>query len=178
MCYDTHSKITVFSCPDYDDYDSDEGPALPCDSDSDSEAEGGRPRAKHARGGVWGRRDALVVEDGGGETFKAMAQAFQQERNIKGANGKKKNNVWGSFIQEESLNSEMTGALGVGRSLRDLDSDRGAETYDYTLIAKERREEEKRRRKDEKNKEVTSLDDEMDSYWNDKGDVVEDIEKS
>jgi len=161
---------------DYDEYDSDEAPALPCDSDSDSENEGGRPKAKHSRGGVWGRRDALVVEDGGGETFKAMAQAFQKDRNIKAVNGKKKNNVWGSFIQEESLNSEMTGALGVGRSLRDLDSDRGAETYDYTLIAKERREEEKRIRKGEKNKEICSLDDEMDSYWNNKSTQEEKIE--
>jgi len=163
----------------YDDYDSDDAPALPCDSDSDSDTGGSRPKAKLAKGGVWGRRDALVVDDGGGDTFKKMAQAFQEDRDTKGLNGKKKkNNIWGSFIQEESLNTEMTGALGVGRSLRDLDSDRGAETYDYTLIAKERREEEKRRRKGEKNKEVTSLDDEMDSYWNNKGDVVEDIEES
>merc|ERR1711892_1129508 len=89
-------------------------------------------------------------------------------RDSKGLNGKKKkNNVWGSFIQEESLNMEMTGALGVGRSLRDLNSDRGSETYDYTLIEKERR-------KEKKNKEVSSLDDEMDSYWNNKGDVQED----
>jgi len=155
---------------DYDDYDSDEAPVLPCDSDSDSDAEGGRPKAKHAKGGLWGRRDALVVDDGGGNTFKAMAQAFQEDRNKKGLNGrKKKNNVWGSYIQEESLNSEMTGALGVGRSLRDLDSDRGAETYDYTLIAKEREEERKRRKEGEKKEEVTSLDDEMDSYWNNKG---------
>eukprot|EP00092_Neocalanus_flemingeri_P009436 GFUD01010153.1.p1 GENE.GFUD01010153.1~~GFUD01010153.1.p1 ORF type:complete len:502 (-),score=192.13 GFUD01010153.1:548-2053(-) len=162
---------------DYDDYDSDDAPALPCDSDSDSDSGGCRPKAKLARGGVWGRRDALVVEDGGGDTFKKMAQAFQEDRDTKGLNGKKKkNNVWGSLIQEESLNTEMSGALGVGRSLRDLDSDRGAETYDYTLIAKERREEEKRKRKGEKNKEVSSLDDEMDSYWSKKDDVADDIE--
>jgi len=159
----------------YDDYDSDDAPDLPCDSDSDSDNGGSRPKAKLARGGVWGRRDALVVEDGGGDTFKKMAQAFQEDRNTKGLNGKKmKNNVWGSLIQEESLNTEMSGALGVGRSLRDLDSDRGAETYDYTLIAKERREERRREKKGEKNKEVSSLDDEMDSYWSKKDDIKDD----
>jgi len=163
----------------FDDYDSDDAPALPCDSDSDSDNEGRRPKAKLARGGVWGRRDALVIEDGGGDTFKKMAQAFQEDRDSKGLNGKKKkNNVWGSFIQEESLNLEMSGALGVGRSLRDLDSDRGAETYDYTLIAKERRAEEIRRRKGEKNKEVSSLDNDMDSYWTKKDDVIDDIEEN
>ena len=99
----------------------------------------------------------MVVEDGGGDTFKKMAQAFQDDRDLKGLNAKKKkNNVWGSF------------------SLRDLNSDRESETYEYTLIEKERREEERRRRKGEKNKEVSSLDDEMDSYWNNKGDVQED----
>jgi len=160
---------------DYDDYDSDEAPALPCDSDSDSDAEGGRPKIKQARGGLWGRRDALVVDDGGGNTFKAMAQAFQEDRDKKGLNKKKKkNNVWGSFIQEESLNTEMSGALGVGRSLRDLDSDRGAETYDYTLIAKEREEERRKNKKENKNKESNTLDDEMDSYWNNKSNIQTD----
>ena len=115
------------------------------------------------------------MDDGGGNTFKAMAKAFQEDRENKGLNKKKKkNNVWGSFIQEESLNTEMSGALGVGRSLRDLDSDRGAETYDYTLIAKEREEERKKERKKIKegnrNKESNTLDDEMDSYWNNKSD--------
>merc|ERR1712226_1094460 len=137
----------------YDDnYDSDEAPVLPCDSDSDSDSGGSKPKAKQARGGVWARRDALVVEDGGGDTFKQMVKAYQEDRNAKGLNGKRKNNVWGNFMQEESLNSEMSG-VGVGKSLKDLHSDRGAETYDYTLIAKERREEERKKRKEEKNKE-------------------------
>jgi len=153
-----------------DDYDSDEAPALPCDSDSDSDSGGSKPKAKHARGGVWGRRDALVVEDGGGDTFQKMAKAYQEDRNAKGLNGKRKNNIWGNFMQEESLNSEMSG-VGVGKSLKDLHSDRGAETYDYTLIAKERREEERKKRGEEKDKEVSNLDAEMDSYWAKKADV-------
>jgi len=154
----------------YDDYDSDDAPALPCESDSDSDSGCSKPKAK-SKGGMWGRRDALALGDGGGDKFKEMARAFQEERNRQGLNKKRKNNIWGSLIQEENLNSEMSGALGVGRSLRDLNSDRGAETYDYTLIAKERREEEERRRNDHKGDNASSLDDEMDSYWNNKSEA-------
>ena len=46
---------------------------------------------------------------------------------------RKQNNVWGSILQEESLTSDLND-IGVGRrSLRDIGSDRGAETYDYLL---------------------------------------------
>jgi len=136
------------------------------DSDSDSE----RPAAKQRRAGLWGRRDALVVGEGGGETFRRMAQQFQEDREARGLNTKKKKyNVWANLIQEESLNSEMTGALVGGKNLKELNSDRGAETYDYTLIAaeraKERQKEEANRKKGKKTERSTSLDDEMDSYW-------------
>jgi len=148
----------------FDDYSSEDEPSLPCNFDSDSDEESSK--AKKKKGGPWGRRDALICNDGGGEEFKKMAKAFQEERNKNGKNNfKKKNNIWGSIIQEENLNTELTGSLGVGRSLRDLDSDRGAETYDYTLIAKERREEEKRKRKEEKTKDNSCLDNDMDTYW-------------
>ena len=160
---------------DDDEYDSDTAsPDIDNDSGSDSDSELNKPKAKQSRSGLWARRDALVVEDGGGETFKQMAQVFQAQRDAKGLNKqKKKNNVWGSFIQEESLNAEMSGSLGVGKSLKDLHSDRGAETYDFTQIAKERREEERRRKQEEKQKRDTQLDDDMDSYWNKKNDINE-----
>ena len=46
---------------------------------------------------------------------------------------RKQNNVWGSILQEESLTSDLN-EIGVGRrSLREIGSDRGAETYDYLL---------------------------------------------
>merc|ERR1712126_155596 len=90
---------------------------------------------------------------------------------------KKKNNIWGSFIQEESLNAEITGSLGVGKSLKDLDSDRGAETYDYTQIIKERQEEERRKKLEEKEKKGSKLDDDMDSYWSRKDDEVDDSDE-
>jgi len=152
-----------------------EGLDLPNDSDSDSDAEGGRPKAKHAKGGLRGEVDKPVAaaDDGGGTTFRVMANAYQEERHTNVMKGKPKtNNVWGNFIQEENLNSEMTGTLGVGKSLKDVYSDRGAETYDYTLAYKER--EVKRRKmkkgKEKKNKEKimksSTLDDEMNSYWN------------
>jgi len=162
-----------------DEYDSDNAPPnLDEDSESDSDSELSKPKAKQSRNGLWARRDALVVEDGGGDTFKKMAQAFQQQRDAQGLNKKKKkNNIWGSYIQEESLNAEITGSLGVGKSLKDLDSDRGAETYDYTLIAKEREEEERRKKLVEKQKKGSKLDDDMDSYWNRKDDTVDDSDE-
>ena len=48
-----------------------------------------------------------------------------------------------SILQEDALNSEMVASLGVGRkSLKELDSDRGAETYDYSLAAEVKAKEE------------------------------------
>ena len=159
-----------------DEYDSDHAPPdLQEDSGSDSDSEFNKPKAKQSRNGLWARRDALVVEDGGGDTFKKMAQAFQMQRDAQGLNKRKKrNNVWGSFIQEESLNAEITDSLGVGRSLKDLGSDRGAETYDFTLIAKERREEERKKKLEEKQSKGSKLDDDMDSYWSKKDDAFDD----
>jgi len=155
------------------EYSSDnEPPGVGVDSDSDSDEDFSKPKAKQSRQGLWARRDALVPDDGGGDTFKKMAAAFQMQRDVQGLNKKKKrNNVWGNFIQEETLNTEMTGSLGVGVNLKDLDSDRGAETYDYTQIIKERQEEERRRKLEEKNSKGSKLDDEMDSYWNNKDDM-------
>lgn len=163
-----------------DEYDSDHAPPdLDQDSESDSDSELCKPKAKQSRNGLWARRDALVVEDGGGDTFKKMAQAFQMQRDAQGLNKKKKkNNIWGSFIQEESLNAEITGSLGVGKSLKDLDSDRGAETYDYTQIIKERQEEERRKKLEEKEKKGSKLDDDMDSYWSRKDDEVDDSDEN
>merc|ERR1719244_106406 len=165
----------VQSTEDYDSDDDNQPSFLPpglkgSDDDSDSDEE--KPRAKQARGSTsngaaWGkRRDALVPPaDGGGDTFRKMAEAFQADRDKKGLNKSKRNNVWGSIIQEESLNSEMAGTLGVGRRLKDLGSDRGAETYDFTLIEKERREERAREKQDEKKGAENTLDSEMESYW-------------
>ena len=160
---------------DDDEYDSDDAPPdLDHDSGSDSDSELNKPRAKQSRSGLWARRDALVVEDGGGDTFRQMAQAFQAQRDAQGLNKrKKKNNVWGSFIQEEALNAEVAGSLGVGKTLASLNSDRGAETYDFTQIAKERRAEERRQKQEEKQKKGTQLDDDMDSYWSKKDDDID-----
>ena len=155
-------KPTNKPCPEESEEEQDDL-AEESDSDSDEDTRGQRPKAKSARAGYWGRRDALVPDDGGGETFKMMAQAFQENR--RGA-AKKRNNVWGNFIQEESLTAEISGSLGVGRSLKDLNSDRGAEAYDYTQIIKERELEKKPKKKDGTEKKRSGLDDEIDSYWN------------
>ena len=49
------------------------------------------------------------------------------------------------------------------RSLKDLGSDRGAETYDFTIITEERAKERQRQR--EAMKGNKKLDKEIDSYW-------------
>lgn len=151
------------------DYDSDTDPPCLPDSGSDSEddvpaAKARRQGAPQARPGAWGRRGALVVEDGGGDTFRQMAQAFQADRDVKGLNKKKSNNVWGSVVQEESI-ADSIGSFGVGRQLKDLGSDRGAETYDFTLVAKARREERERLRREGEAGREAGLDTEMDNYW-------------
>lgn len=169
-------KPGSFSKTVLDDSSDTASPDISHDSGSDSDSELNKPRAKQSRTGLWARRDALVVEDGGGDTFRQMAQAFQAQRDAQGLNKKKKkNNVWGSLIQEEALNDEVAGSLGVGKSLKDLNSDRGAETYDFTQIAKERRAEERRQRQEEKKKKGSQLDDEMDSYWIKKDDDISDV---
>ena len=42
------------------------------------------------------------------------------------------------MVQKESI-AEIIGSFGVGRQLNDLRSDSGPETYDFTLIAKVRK---------------------------------------
>ena len=118
-----------------------------------------------------------MVEDGGGETFQRMAQAFQADRDARGLNKKKKNNVWGSVVQEESI-AESIGSFGVGRQLKDLGSDRGAETYDFTLIAKERKEERRKQRLEEVGRKEEGLDNEMDSYWSKREEKEEELSNS
>ena len=61
-------------------------------------------------------RDALVppVDPADNETFRLMATAFQAERSGRTAGNKKKNNIWGSIIQEDTLNSSLSG-FGVNR---------------------------------------------------------------
>ncbi|XP_023320111.1 phosphorylated adapter RNA export protein [Eurytemora carolleeae] len=152
---------------DTDDDDEDESRAHQDDSDSDED----RPAAKRMnKTGLWGRRDALVPEPTGNETFKMMAAAFQADRK-----SKKKNNIWGTIIQEESLNSTLSG-FGVNRSLKDLGSDRGAETYDFTIPLEEKAKE--RQRQKEARKKDNKLEEEMDNYWGSggPGDTMEETE--
>ena len=94
--------------------------------------------------------------------FNKMAAEFQASR-------KAKNNVWGSILQEESLTSEMT-SIGVGgRSLKDLDSDRGAETYDYHLAQEQQQQERERGRQEHDAK----LDEDLDDYFSRKNEAIQ-----
>ncbi len=109
------------------------------------------------------------ADDGGGEVFQRMAAQFQREREMRGlpargGGGKRKNNVWGSILQEESLTQEMTG-IGVGRTLRDVESDRGAETYDYVRAQEMEAERRAQREREEKDREEEGLDRELQDYW-------------
>jgi len=104
--------------------------------------------------------DVVKNSDGGGSVFREMAAKFQ-------ANVKKsqRNNVWGSILQEDALTSEMTG-IGVGRTLKDVCSDRGAETYDYSLTYSESRTTSASDNVDSKKEVTDELDAELSDYWN------------
>jgi len=140
------------------------------DSESDSDSE--KPVVKRRGGvvdpdGAWGRHIRTpAANDGGGATFLQMAAAFQAERAAQGlpTRGHRKNNVWGSLIQEESLTAEL-GGVGVGRTLKDLNSDRGAETYDFTIRQEERKKEREEEEREKLAAKHSTLDDEMTSYW-------------
>merc|ERR1719447_1244935 len=103
-----------------------------------------------------------------------MAAAYQAERTAK-----KKNNVWGSIIEEQTLNSSLSG-FGVNRSQKDFASDRGAEAYDFIKVQEEKaREREKKR---EEMKKEGRLDKEIEDYWGreeeeDKKEQIEDKEE-
>jgi len=148
-----------------DDSDDDPEPQV-CqtnsDSDSDNDCSASKRRSKV---GLWARRDAIVPEAAGNETFKMMAAAFQAERK-----SKKKNNIWGSIIQEDSLNSTLSG-IGVKRCLADLESDRGAEAYDYTIPHAEAAKQKLAKKREWKLK--GSQEDEMEGYWGGSGDINE-----
>merc|ERR1712212_29477 len=96
--------------------------------------------------------------DGGGSLFRQMAAKFQNEKKSQ------RNNVWGSILQEDALTSEMTG-IGVGRSLKDVCSDRGAETYDYLAVASESRTASAADNADSKKELQDELDAELNDYW-------------
>ena len=74
---------------------------------------------------------------------------------------KKANNVWGAVLTEETLTSDLIG-VGVGkRNLKELDSDRGAETYDYIMAAEVNDKETTERQRREEEMQKSSLDQEL-----------------
>jgi phosphorylated adapter RNA export protein len=146
--------------------------------DSDSDMESKKPKRKMKRTmrmSEDGGNKSMDTDNGGGALFQKMASRFQAERRSSrgeaSASGGKRNNVWGSILQEESLTSEMTG-IGVGRTLKDLESDRGAETYDFFLVA-EAREKEKT---EAAGRVKSDLDSQLTNYWTE--DKVEDRRRS
>ncbi len=132
------------------------------DDDSDSDLESRRPSRKMKRMSD-PRMDTVKSSSsvGGGSMFNAMAAQWQEGRAAKGLPTRtRKNNVWGSILQEETLTSEMTG-IGVGRSMNDVESDRGAETYDYVAAAEAK----ERERSEANNVARNELDNELEGYW-------------
>merc|ERR1712004_773938 len=109
-----------------------------------------------------------VVKDaggGGGDVFKRLAANFQAS-----IQKNQRNNVWGSFLQEDSLNSEIQN-FGVGRNLKDIQSDRGAETYDYIAATNEKRTSSQRNSTEsmeQKDSATLELNADLDAYWNNK----------
>ena len=70
------------------------------DNDSDSDFEGQAAKRKYQRAA-----SGMDVDknDGGGDVFKKMAAKFQAERKAES----KRNNVWGSILQEDALTSGL-----------------------------------------------------------------------
>ena len=115
------------------------------DSDSDSQKRQGWPSTR-----VRGKKSrklrmqypshAEVASLDGGDDFRNAAAAYQNSlranngalptSSFSGGERRKvsaSNNVWGSILREDALTSELTG-IAVGRkSIKDLNSDRGAE---------------------------------------------------
>ena len=69
------------------------------DSDSDFEGQAAKRKFQRAASGM-----DVDKNDGGGDVFKKMAAKFQAERKAES----KRNNVWGSILQEDALTSGIT----------------------------------------------------------------------
>ena len=134
---------------------SDQSGSSASDSDSDGDLSqvGSRFSAKKKKAKLC--RPCAPSSQDHGQTFSAMARQYQSNRKMGS------NNVWGSILQEDALNSELK-SIGVGqKSLKTLDSDRGAETYDYTLAAEQAKAAESAEAKDQKK----NLDNDLKQYW-------------
>ncbi len=160
--------------PDRHDSDSDENSDILLDSSSDNDSSDGAAFNQGVKKKKKKRLKLLPKEpvgaeetgsSGGGAVFQRMAAAFSADRERQGlpTRRRRSNNIWGSILQEESISAEMTAVVGVGRSLRDLGSDRGAETYDYVRA----QELESERRREREQREQEELDNEQNKYWTD-----------
>ena len=153
-----------------DDAEEEEFGQLVSSSDSDSDLEGNfgpkrrfEPTSKQSSGGM-----DVDNKDGGGAIFRQLARKFQDNRKAES----KRNNVWGSILQEDTLTSEMTG-IGVGRTIKDVGADRGAESYDYFLAMESSAPSSSSHNKPKKEQynasemaERDELNTELDEYWN------------
>ena len=76
--------------------------------------------------------------------------------------------MWGSILQEDALNMELNCSLGVGRkSVKDIASDRGAETYDYTLAAEQEKAAREAAQTARNSSAKQELDRDLKQYWED-----------
>lgn len=134
------------------------------DSDDDSVDSDSELVKKKAKKNVkaGSRMDELEAPSRSNDIFRSMAAQFQ-------SNIKKKNNVWGSILQEETLTADMTGIGVSGRNLKELNSDRGAETYDYIQVMEAKAEMQAM----SKQKEMEDLDSQLGDYWNRKDQAIQ-----
>ncbi|TRY67014.1 hypothetical protein TCAL_16953 [Tigriopus californicus] len=156
--------------------DSSESDLFPSSSDEDSSNDGNgsgafrrdapRPKRKRRRPQrpEASQEESMDQGDHGGADFQVMVTQFQKDRMQRGLptrRGGKANNIWGSLLQEESLNSELNN-IAMGRNLRDLQSDRGSETYDYVMAQKISM---MLHEREGRQKEQAQLDEELQDYW-------------
>ena len=157
--YQSQKEAEVDENIGHSDEEDDEGE----DSDSDSDLNNSMAKRMKSTNG----KMEVAKDTGGGDVFKKLAANFQAS-----IRKTQRNNVWGSFLQEDSLNTEMTG-IGVSRTLKDLQSDRGAETYDYfaATASEPARTGSQRNSTDSSSVDKEAVDElnaEMDDYWNTK----------
>lgn len=154
--------------------DSSESDLFPSSSDEDSSNDGSgafrrdapRPKRKRRRPQRPEASQEESMDQGGhgGADFQVMVTQFQKDRMQRGLptrKGGQVNNIWGSILQEESLNNELNN-IAMGRNLRDLNSDRGSETYDYVMAQKIAM---SLRERDGHQRERAHLDEELQDYW-------------
>jgi hypothetical protein len=190
LCKTSTENIRENQIPNYSSCSSS---SIDSDSDNSTEKISKNPKSKKKRKESFidkvSENIVNTPEGDCGEKFKNAFDAYQiniipesgeistQSGNIKKDKPSVAKNVWGSVLREDALTNELTSIVVGSKNAKAMNSDRGAEAYDYTVAAdyhnKTRKLEDKSTRKKSK---FHKLDDDLDAYWKQKSEL--DTEKS